>query len=342
MTETIRQVNKNFQFMKCFAGLLVLLFCSSGLSAQQVDIKIPAHDPVMIKQDNTYYMFCTGLGISVYSSTDMKSWKRRNSVFSKPPEWAVRAVPGFKGHVWAPDISYRNGKYYLYYAVSAFGKNTSCIGVAVNATLDSTSANFEWKDLGKVIQSVPGRDMWNAIDPNLLVDENNTPWLAFGSFWEGMKMVKLNAEMTALAQPEEWYTIARRPRDFSARDSSPGNAAIEAPFIFKKDKYYYLFVSWDYCCRAEKSDYKVVVGRSENATGPFLDKTGKSMFMGGGSLVLEGDNKLWYGAGHNSAYTFDEKDYIIYHGYDAQDKGRSKLMIRNLKWSDGWPEVQAD
>jgi arabinan endo-1,5-alpha-L-arabinosidase len=153
-------------------------------------------------------------------------------------------------------------------------------------------------------------------------------------------MVKLHADMTSVAQPEEWFTLARRQRDFLVGDSSPGNAAIEAPFIFRKDKYYYLFVSWDYCCRGEMSDYKVVVGRSEKARGPYIDKTGKSMFMGGGSLVVEGDNKLWNGAGHNAAYTFDGKDYIIYHGYDAQDKGRSKLIIRNLKWNDGWPEVE--
>lgn len=324
--------------MKLMLWLFAVLFLSSHpISAQQVEARIPAHDPVMIKQDSTYYMLCTGFGISVYSSKDMINWKREKPVFDKAPEWAVKAVPGFKGHIWAPDISFHNGRYYLYYAVSAFGKNTSCIGVAVNKTLNSSSPDFKWNDLGKVIQSVPGRDMWNAIDPNLIIDDSGTPYLAFGSFWEGMKLVKLNADLTSLAQPEEWHTIARRLRDFALPDSAAGNAAIEAPFIFKKDKYYYLFVSWDYCCRAEKSDYKVVVGRSEKVTGPYFDKNGKSMFMGGGSLIVEGDNKSWFGAGHNSAYTFDGKDYLVYHGYDAKDKGRSKLIIEDLKWKDGWP-----
>jgi len=325
--------------MKYLLQLFVVQLIAINFYGQAAEVRIPAHDPVMIKQGDTYYMFCTGFGITVYSSPDMKNWKRRNPVFSKAPEWAVAAIPGFRGHIWAPDISFHNGKYYLYYAVSAFGKNTSCIGVATNKTLDSASVDYKWEDQGKVIQSVPGRDMWNAIDPNLIVDENNTPWLAFGSFWEGMKLVKLNAQMTAVAQPEEWHTIARRPRDFKMRDSAAGNAAIEGPFIFKKDKYYYLFVSWDYCCRAEKSDYKVVVGRSEKVTGPYLDKNGVSMFDGGGSLVVQGDGKTWFGAGHNSAYTFNGHDYIVYHGYDAADKGRSKLIIEELKWKDEWPVV---
>lgn len=320
----------------------LLLLCTLSVQSQILQKDLPVHDPVMIQENGTFYLFCTGFGISVFSSKDMKSWKKERPVFDKAPAWAVQAIPGFKGHIWAPDISYHNGKYYLYYAVSAFGKNTSAIGVATNRTLDSTSKDFKWTDLGKVIQSVPGRDMWNAIDPNLVIDESNTPWLSFGSFWEGMKMVKLNSNLTEVAQPEEWYTISRRDRDFALPDSSAGNAAVEAPFIFKKGKYYYLFVSFDYCCRAEKSDYKVVVGRSEKVTGPYLDKTGKSMFLGGGSLVAQGDNKTWYGAGHNSAYTFNGKDYIVYHGYDAKDKGRSKLIIEELQWQDEWPVAPSE
>ena len=297
----------------------------------------PAHDPVMIQQGETYYMFCTGFGISVFSSKDMKRWRKEKSVFDKAPEWAVKAVPGFRGHIWAPDISYHNGLYYLYYAVSAFGKNTSCIGVAVNKTLDSASKDFKWEDKGKVIQSVPNRDMWNAIDANLIIDEKGIPWLNFGSFWDGIKMVKLNSDLLSVAEPQEWYSLASRKRDFSLADSLAGNAAIEAPFIFKKNKYYYLFVSFDYCCRAEKSDYKIMVGRSEKVSGPYLDKQGTNMVWGGGSLVQQGDS-IWYGVGHNAAYNFDGKDYIIFHGYDASDKGKSKLIIEELKWDkDGWP-----
>jgi arabinan endo-1,5-alpha-L-arabinosidase len=306
------------------------------LPARQTSV----HDPVMIKQGATYYLFCTGFGISVFSSPDLKTWKKEKPVFAAAPQWAVNTIPGFKGHIWAPDISYHNVKYYLYYSVSAFGKNTSCIGLTVNKTLDTASADYKWIDLGKVIQSVPGRDMWNAIDPNLIDDETGNHWLTFGSFWNGIKLVRLNNDLTSVMQPEEWHTIAGRPRDFNLPDTSAGNAAIEAPFIFKHDKYYYLFVSWDYCCRGEKSNYKVVAGRSEKLTGPYLDKTGIAMTANGGSLVVQGDNKEWFGAGHNSVYNFDGKDYIIYHGYDAKDKGRPKLIIDQLEWDkEGWPKI---
>lgn len=296
------------------------------------------HDPVIIRQDSTYYIFFTGQGISVYSSNDRKHWKLKRPVFSKPPQWALDAVPGFKGHIWAPDISYHNGQYYLFYAVSAFGKNTSCIGVATNKTLDASSKDFNWVDHGKVIQSVPGRDMWNAIDPNLIFDENNIPWLTFGSFWEGIKLVQLADDLITIAQPEKWYTIASRKRDFALPDSVAGSAAIEAPFIYKHKNYFYLFVSFDYCCRGEKSTYKMMVGRSEKVVGPYVDRDGVPMTSGGGSIVLEA-NKNWYGAGHNAVAAFNGSDYLVYHAYDAHDHGKPKLQIQRINWLHGWPTL---
>ncbi|MBK6281611.1 MAG: arabinan endo-1,5-alpha-L-arabinosidase [Draconibacterium sp.] len=324
--------------------LIVMLIVAIESHAQSISV----HDPVMAKQNNTYYIFCTGRGISVWSSTDMKEWKREQPVFSEPPKWAVEAVSGFRGHIWAPDISFYNGKYYLYYSVSAFGKNTSCIGLATNKTLDPNDPDFKWEDHGKVIQSFPGKTNWNAIDPNLIVAGDGTPFLSFGSFWDGLKLVKLNPEATAPAEDlEKIPTIASRKK--SSSDTNPpaiennpidaGGNAIEAPFIFKKGSYYYLFASIDYCCKGVNSTYKMIVGRSETIPGPYLDKEGKPMNSGGGTILLQG-NENWFGVGHNSTYTFNGIDYIIFHGYDASDEGKPKLIIKKLDWdNEGWPVV---
>jgi arabinan endo-1,5-alpha-L-arabinosidase len=326
--------------MKRILTILSFLLTANTYAQTNVpenDSLIPVHDPVMIRQDSVYYLFCTGRGISVWSSVNMKNWKREKPVFDTLP-WAVQTIKGFRNHIWAPDISYHNGLYYLYYSVSAFGKNTSCIGVATNKTLNPSSPDFKWTDHGKVIQSVPGRDMWNAIDPNLSYDEKGIPWLVFGSFWNGMKLVKLNNDLRSVAQPEKWFTVAARPRNPILPDSVAGDAAIEAPFIFKKDKYYYLFVSFDYCCRGEKSTYKIMVGRSEKIEGPYADRDGVAMNSGGGSLVLEG-NKNWNGLGHNAVVSFNGTDYIVFHAYDANDRGRSKLRIEKIRWFNDWPVV---
>ena len=320
---------------------LGLVGTGAPAAAQVAPAPIPVHDPVLIRQNATYYLFGTGPGIAVWSSADRKTWKREKPVFANAPAWATQAVPGFRdNHIWAPDISVHNGVYHLFYSVSAFGKNTSCIGLATSPTLDPAAPNFKWTDHGRVIQSVPGRDMWNAIDPNLIRDEAGRPWLTFGSFWAGIKLVQLRPDLTGPAQPEQWRTLARRPRNPQLTDSLPGDGAIEAPFLFRKGEYYYLFTSFDYCCRGPQSTYKMVVGRSKALTGPYLDKAGLPLEQGGGSLVLEGD-KNWYGVGHNAVATFDGTDYLVFHAYDAADKGRSKLRIEPLAWDTaGWPVVK--
>ena len=311
----------------------------------------PVHDPVMIREKDSYYIFATGMGIAVWSSKDLKTWTKELPVFSQAPQWALDTIPGFKGHIWAPDIIFHQGIYYLYYSVSAFGKNTSAIGVATNKTLDPSSPECKWVDHGRVIQSWPGKNNWNAIDPNLVIDDKGNAFMTFGSFWDGIKMIRMHKDLLHAAEPfDSLPTIASRRSKASAKnppalDDHPvdtGANAIEAPFIFRKGKYYYLFASIDYCCKGERSTYKVIVGRSENMKGPFLDKEGRDLAQGGGSIVLQG-NKDWHGAGHNAVYSEKDRDYMIYHAYDAADKGRSKLQIQLILWDKhGWPFIIKD
>lgn len=303
-----------------------LLFSATAVSAKQVEV----HDPVMTKEGDTYYVFSTGPGITYYESKDLTNWKLTGRVFKDEPSWAKRISPSFDGHLWAPDVYEKNGKFYLYYSVSAFGKNTSAIGVTVNETLDPSSPDYKWIDYGIVVESVPERDDWNAIDPAIIEDDNGTPWMSFGSFWGGLKLVKLDDDMVRLAKPEKWHHIASRP--------NTEHGPIEAPYIFKKNGYYYLFVSFDKCCRGVESTYNVRVGRSKNIEGPYLDQQGRSMVDGGGSLVIEG-NKDWAALGHNAAYTFDGKDYLVLHAYETADNGVQKLRILPMSWKNDWPVV---
>jgi arabinan endo-1,5-alpha-L-arabinosidase len=309
-------------------------------AAQHVDVRI--HDPVAIEADGRYYLFATGRGIDVWASSDLRTWERQPPVFESGPEWASEVAPRFRGSIWAPDIAFHDGRYHLYYSISSFGSNRSAIGHATNATLDPSSPDFGWVDHGPVVRSIPGRDLWNAIDPNLAFDDEGAPWLAFGSFWSGIKLVRLGADLHRPAQPPEWHTIAARPRYWKLDERAAGdplNGAVEAPFVFRKGDWYDLFVSWDRCCRGAESTYKVVVGRSRAITGPYLDRQGQDMRFGGGTLVV-GGNDAWAGVGHNSAYTFEGADYLVFHGYDLADEGRSKLWIEEIDWDDeGWPQV---
>ena len=312
---------------------------AATLAASSFAKQVSVHDPVMAKEGDTFYLFSTGPGITFYHSTDLVHWKPGGRVFADEPTWAKQVSPKFNGHLWAPDIQRHDGKYYLYYSVSAFGLNTSAIGVTVNRTLNPASPDYRWEDQGIVVRSVPYRDLWNAIDPNIVVGDDGVAWMAFGSFWGGLKLVKLAPSWTAVAEPQEWHTLAKRERSYLIDDAKAGTAEIEGPFIFHKGDYYYLFVSWDKCCLGKDSTYKMVVGRSRVLTGPYVDKTGRDMAAGGGSLLLAG-NSDWAGVGHNSAYTFDGKDYLVFHAYENADHGLQKLKIAELTWDqDQWPVV---
>jgi arabinan endo-1,5-alpha-L-arabinosidase len=293
------------------------------------------HDPSIIKAGDTYYVFSTRAGIAIRCSKDLIHWQLCGDVFAHLPEWAVKDVPGLRG-LWAPDVSYFNARYYLYYSASTFGSNHSSIGLATNETLDPSSDKYRWVDQGKVIGSNIDDD-WNAIDPNVVFDEHNQPWLAFGSFWGGIKLRKLEQATGKLSsQDQNLYSLASRPRT----SGSPG--AIEAANIIRKNGYYYLFVSFDLCCRGANSTYNIRVGRARHLTGPYIDRSGKAMIDGGGTLVVGGAGR-WAGPGHCAVLQEREGDHLVYHAYDTEWRGVPTLRISTLHWdSEGWPTVSQD
>lgn len=310
------------------------------------------HDPVMAYEDSTYYIFATGIGIQQMTSKDRRTWAvSPTPVMTVIPEWTHDSVPGFRSHVWAPDVIKWHGKWWLAYSCSTFGKNGSAIGLISNRSL-----NFPiWEDEGCIVSSQEKRDNWNAIDPNFVIDDNDQPWLVWGSFWDGIQIARLDSTMHIPAG-EKPRTIARRynlsdengKADLPINPNPPKNPtsdyagpnAIEAPFIFKHDGYYYLFVSWDYCCQGSKSNYRVAVGRSKTVDGPYLDPDGRDMRYGGGMLLVEGDKKVFDAIGHCAVYRFGEEDIFICHGYSVAHEGASILVQKNIQWtSDGWPSL---
>ena len=293
------------------------------------------HDPVMAYDHGLYYMMSTGHGIQLMTSPDRKTWTMvPHGVITDIPVWPHDSVPEFKRHIWAPDLLKWHGKWWLTYSCSSFAKNTSAIGLMCADTL---SADTHWEDCGPVVCSKRLRDNWNAIDSNIIIDEDDQPWMTWGSFWGGIQLARLDSTLH-LAQPRQQKVIAAR---FSpALQSEPGVNAIEAPFIFRHGNYYYLFVSFDFCCRGMESTYHVAVGRSKQVDGPYLDATGKDLAKGGGTVVIEGDKKVFEAVGHSAAYHFGDTDLFICHGYAIDKGGASILVQRRIVWTeDGWPTL---
>ena len=298
------------------------------------------HDPVMAYERGTYYLLSTGMGLQWATSKDRLTWVVQSTPFIEQlPQWTQDSVPGFRNHVWAPDIIQWHGRWWLCYSCSTFGKNTSAIGL-----MSADRLNGRWNDEGCIVASREKRDDWNAIDPAFVIDDDDQPWLTWGSFWDGIQLARLDSTMHLASRP---VTIARRhrPGDPNAAENPTskyaGRNAIEAPFILHHDGYYYLFVSWDYCCRGAKSNYRVAVGRSKKVSGPYLDREGRDMLEGGGTLFLEGDKTEYEAAGHCAAYDLPTGESVfICHGYSTKMGGQSILIQRPITWTaDGWPTL---
>lgn len=316
--------------LRIAASLLFLLLLPCGAAAPPTAVQEHTprfHDPsTPTRMGDTWYVFVTGNGIATRHSRDLKKWTEGEPVFKELPAWHREIVANHKGYLWAPDLIQRNGRYLLYYSVSAWGKNTSAIGLASSPTLDPKDPAYHWRDEGCVIRS-NDHDPYNAIDPQLFADPDGSLWLAFGSFWTGIQLIELDPK-----------TGLRRPGPPKIRQLA-WSATIEAPALLKHRDYYYLFVNWGLCCKGLASTYEVRVGRSRNVTGPYLDAAGRDLATGGGRLFLKSEgNRI--GPGHASFVKEAAGTRVFFHYYDGKRSGFATLGDLTIRWTqDGWPET---
>jgi arabinan endo-1,5-alpha-L-arabinosidase len=292
--------------------------------------KIQVHDPVMIKEGDNYYVFGTGQGIAVKTSKDKLNWENIKSVFPDSlslPRWHRDDISNQRGHLWAPDIHYRDGLFHLYYSVSEWMNFNSSIGYATNETLDPNSPGYKWIDKGKVIDFRNGGEGVNCIDPNVFVDDDGSVWLFYGSYKSGLRLVELDRKTGKLKNETPEITVIT-------------NSLGEGVFVIKVDDYYYIFASRGRCCAGIESTYQVVMGRSKNLKGPYLNKLGASWVDNNYSLFMEGTYEE-PGRGHNGFFTENDTTYIVYHAYTRSENGASLLNIKPVYMDEeGWPTLE--
>lgn len=301
-------------------GLLLLgAACHAGETWPAV------HDPSLLRQGDTTWVFSTGEGLQRLRSDDGgRHWTRVAPVFRQAPAWWAEAVPAHAQHergldVWAPKVFAWRERLWVLYAISTFGQNHSAIGLA-SVPLSQGPGAADWRDDGPVLQSRAGDD-FNAIDADFFVDRDGRPWMSWGSWWQGLRLTALDPD--TLRPVGEARFIARR------------RGGIEAPTLVQRGDWVYLFMAWNRCCRGVDSDYELRVGRARSVHGPFVDRDGQPLMDGGGSLLLAGAGR-WAGPGHQDVVG----DTMVWHAYDREDGGRPKLQQGRLRWSaDGWPAL---
>ncbi len=271
-----------------------------------------------------WWVFSTGPGLQVKFSPDGLNWTQGVQIFAAELSWWRTYAPTMgQNDVWAPDVHLFAGRYWCYYCVSEFGTNNSAIGL----TSCTSIALGDWRDDGVVLSSESGAQTFNALDPDMAIDASGSPWLVFGSYFDGIHVVRLDP--STMKPTGTVSSIAARPN------------GIEGTNIVYNNGYYYLFASIDMCCEGVNSTYKIAYGRSTSITGPYADQSGAAMLNGGGT-VLDSSGPRWIGPGGESVYHDATGWLIAFHAYDALNNGNPTLQISDLYWDAGnWPTFAA-
>jgi arabinan endo-1,5-alpha-L-arabinosidase len=295
------------------------------------DLRI--HDPSVIEVGGRFAAFGTGEqgltrgAIRVKTSSDGVAWTDAGSIGRSVPQWAEATLGYRPSNVWAPSISRRGGTAFLYYALSSFGSNASAIGLMTNGAFDVSKPGEGWTDQGLVLMSRPSDD-FNAIDPFRIDLADGRAYLAYGSFWSGIKLGELDPESGKLKEGAPVVALASRH-----------GGAVEAASILEHEGKFFLFVSFDQCCKGVASTYNMRVGRADRIEGPYRDRDGKAMLDGGGSL-LQGAIGRFIGPGGQEPVKTAKGDMLAYHYYDGEAGGVAKLQLSPIFWAaDGWPEL---
>ena len=281
------------------------------------------HDPSVIYADGLYWMFFTADGIGVKYSSDGKTWNDGVQIFATAPSWWSEYVPNKTDfNIWAPDISYYNGYYNLYYSVSTFGSRVSCIGLIRCTSI----LKGDWVDMGLVISSTTS-SKYNCIDPSFIYA--GAPFLVFGSWSNGINIVRLSS---GTMKPNA------AAKQIATRNQSSNS--IEGACIWDAGNgYFYLFASFDKCCVGTSSTYNIRYGRSQNVDGPYVDKNGVSMMNGGGTILVQSSGNMIGPGGESLFKTANGGMAIVYHFYDANNNGMATIRINDISIVDGWPAI---
>ncbi|CAE6338708.1 unnamed protein product [Rhizoctonia solani] len=276
------------------------------------------HDPTICKDSSgKYFLFFNGTNIPIRTSTDRINWSDAGTVWAPgQPTWTYPYIEANDSHLWAPDLRFLAGTRMsrkLYYSASTINQQNSALFLAKSFT----GLPGSWDHQGLIISSNDnGTYDYNAIDPNLFIDGDKW-WLAFGSYWSGVKL-------TGKISGSTLYSLATRTV----------NEVIEAPTIVKQDQYYYLFTSWGQCCQGTDSTYHIRVGRATSLTGPYVDQDGVQLTSNGGTTILTAHGSV-YGPGGQDIFEDTDSWVINYHYYAP----KRQLGINRLNFSSGWPVV---
>lgn len=318
--------------------MLVLFSVQNAFAADWYakDVRQQGHDPTMMRTEDGYILMSTNNDLSMWTSEDMVKWTSKGKALSNSSgwdKWLHQAVGGKHDGIWAPDIFQMDDQYGIFYCGSVFGKRTSAIGLATNSGMSFSNPSAGWTDKGEIVRTTNSNN-YNAIDADVVKTKEGDYWMTFGS-WNagGIRLVKLDSKTGKQASDDKTnYMIATR-----------NGSGIEGPSLIEHGGQYFLFTAWDVCCKQgneiEQTTYKTAMGRADKVNGTYVDRSGKELNKGGGTILMERYSR-YVGPGGGEAFKDLNRIRFVHHYYDLTGDKYNHIHIRDVVFTDdNWPEM---
>jgi xylan 1,4-beta-xylosidase len=273
-------------------------------------------DPSIIRVGQDYWATATTSHwaplFPILHSRDLVNWQVVGAAMQKRPDWS-------DGNYWAPEISYYQGRYFIYYTGHKKG-GSLCVAV-----MTANNPRGPYTDHGPLVCQEAG-----SIDAMAVTDENGRRYLVWKE--DGNSR---NQPTPIWAQPlsNDGTKLVGDKTELIRNTAAWESNLVEGPFILRRDGFFYMFYSGNACC-GRGCNYAMGVARSRRLLGPWEKNPANPILKG---------NDDWKCPGHGSIVVDAKgRDFLMYHAYHPQDfvyAGRQALLDE-VKWgSDGWPTI---
>jgi beta-xylosidase len=303
-----------FAMEKITAYAIIIIFSTiaTSLNAQQLVLRGDYPDPSVVKIGKEYWASATTSNwlpaFPLLKSKNLKKWKTEGYVFNKLPPWADY-------YFWAPEISYENGKVYIYYAAHKKNGNL-CLGIA-----SADKPEGPYRDHGPMMCEEAG-----SIDAFPIRDENGKLFLVWK---EDANSVNKPTPIWAMEMNEERTQLTGKKHELFRNKIAWEENLVEGVSMIKHNGYFYAFYAAAGCCGAGCT-YVVGIARAKNLLGPWEKDVNNPILK---------NSDQWICPGHGTPIEKDGKFYFLHHAYDKKTNaftGRQGVLTEFIFTNDGW------
>ena len=281
-----------------------------------------AADPWLVYRDGFYYFtFTAGRSVEIWKSPTITGLDEAKKV----TVWRAPEKGPNSQHVWAPEIHFVRGKWYVYYTATP-GPDADRRQFVLEATSDDPQGSYI--DRGQIV--VPQEDEY-AIDGSVF----ETPKGQLYFIWSGRKVSKTGPQNIYIAPMSNPYTLSG-PRVLLSEPTydweKHGWSVNEGPEVLQRNGKTFLVYS-----ASGGTTRHYALGMLTNTDGNLLRPESWSKAPLPLFHLYEGPDGAVYTPGHNGFCKSPDgkEDWIVYHGKDDTDGtwGRRTARAQRFTWN---------